>query len=304
MGESLGNFNVYYFILDTKMDKEIKNIGKLSGKVLLFGGVYSNLQALEALYEVAINENIAPENCISTGDIIGYCAQPEETIQFFKNWKARSIAGNVEIQLGENADDCGCDFTKGSRCDGFSQLWYPYAKSKLTHDSLEFIKNLPEFIQFEVANKKITVVHGSYFNTSEFIFKSTPWEVKAPNFQATESEIIIAGHCGLPFNESQNDLLWLNPGVIGMPANDGNASVWYLILEEQDNLLTFEHKNLIYNHSLANSLMLENGLPNEYAKTIISGIWDNTETLPDTEAKLQGQKIHFNYERKSDSNIY
>lgn len=275
------------------MDKKIENIGKLSGKVLLFGGVYSNLQALEAIAEVAKDENITPENCISTGDIIGYCAQPEETIQFFKNWKARSIAGNVEIQLSENAADCGCDFTKGSRCDGFSQLWYSYAKSKLTYDSLDFISKLPEFIQFEFANKKITVVHGSYFNTSEFIFESTPWEKKLPNFQVTQSDVIISGHCGLPFNEKHDDLLWLNPGVIGMPANDGNSSVWYIVLEGKNNLLTFKHKNLVYNHILANNLMTNNGLPNEYAKTIITGIWDNMEILPEVEAKLQGQQIQF-----------
>ncbi|NHN27234.1 metallophosphoesterase [Flavobacterium jejuense] len=275
------------------MDKKIKNIGRLKGKVLLFGGVYSNLQALEALAEVAKNENINPENCICTGDIIGYCAQPEETIQFFKKWNARSIAGNVEIQLSENAEDCGCDFIKGSRCDGFSQLWYPYAKSKLTNDSLNFISSLPEYIQFEFANKKCTLVHGSYFNTSEFIFKSTPWEKKISNFEGTKSDVIIAGHCGLPFHDEYNDLLWLNPGVIGMPANDGNPSVWYVILEEKNNSLTFKHKSLTYNHSLANSLMLDNGLPNEYAKTILTGIWDNTEILPEQETKLQGQPIQF-----------
>ena len=275
------------------MDKKIKNIGQLKGKVLLFGGVYSNLQALEAIVEVAKRENLAPENCICTGDIIGYCAQPEETIRFFKNWNPRSIAGNVEIQLSENAEDCGCDFTKGSRCDGFSQLWYPYAKSKLTEESIHFVKSLPEFIQFEFANKKCTVVHGSYFNTSEFIFKSTPWEKKFSNFKATTSEVIIAGHCGLPFNERHENLLWLNPGVIGMPANDGKPSVWYVILEEKNNLLTFEHKALTYHHILTNALMLENNLPEAYAKTILTGIWDNTEILPEVETTLQGQPIQF-----------
>jgi predicted phosphodiesterase len=275
------------------MDKKIESISELKGKVLLFGGVYSNLQALEAMAEVAKNENIDPENCISTGDIVGYCAQPEETIQFFKNWKAKSIAGNVEIQLSENAEDCGCEFTKGSRCDDFSQMWYPYAKSRLTRDSLDFIKKLPEFIQFKFANKNITVLHGSYFNTSEFIFKSTPWEEKALNFEATKSDVIVSGHCGLPFNDSQDDLLWLNPGVIGMPANDGKSAVWYVILEEKNNELTFEHKWLTYNFTLTNSLMLKNDLPNEYAKTIVTGIWDNMEILPEVEANLQGLNLQF-----------
>jgi predicted phosphodiesterase len=273
------------------MDKKIKNLGKLTGKILLFGGVYSNLQALEALAKVAYAEDILAENCISTGDIVGYCAQPEETIQFFKNWKAKSIAGNVEIQLAENSEDCGCDFTKGSRCDEFSQLWYPYSKSKLNQDSLNFIAKLPEFIQFEFANKICTILHGSYFNTSEFIFKSTSWDAKLPNFEKTKSDVIIAGHSGLPFNDKKDDLLWLNPGVIGMPANDGETSVWYLILEEKNGELTFEHRRLEYNYLLANKLMVQNDLPNEYAKTLLTGIWDNTEILPLKETLLQGKKV-------------
>jgi hypothetical protein len=57
------------------------------------------------------------------------------------------------IQLSENAEDCGCDFTKGSRCDDFSQLWYPF-ESKLSASSLSYISELPEFITFDYANKK------------------------------------------------------------------------------------------------------------------------------------------------------
>jgi len=49
------------------MDKKIAHLGTLHGKVLVFGGVYSNLQALEALMAIAKNEGIAPENCICTG---------------------------------------------------------------------------------------------------------------------------------------------------------------------------------------------------------------------------------------------
>lgn len=275
------------------MDKKVEKLGRLTGKLLLFGGVYSNLQALEAIAEIAKKEEIAPENCICTGDIIGYCAQPEETVAFFRNWKARSIAGNVEIQLSENADHCGCDFSKGSRCDGFSQLWYPYAKSKLSTNSLLFISTLPEFIQFSYADKNITVVHGSYFNTSEFIFRSTPWENIAANFKATSSNVIIAGHCGLPFTTIHNGLQWHNPGVIGMPANDGNTAVWYMILDDKEGVLTFEHSAMNYNFNLAGSLMLENNLPKEYANTVLNGIWDNMEILPETEIRQQGQQIQF-----------
>ncbi|WP_405609280.1 metallophosphoesterase family protein [Polaribacter sp. Asnod1-A03] len=270
------------------MDRKTTELSKLSNKVLLFGGVYSNLQALEALKQIAEKENIAPENCICTGDIIGYCAQPEESVQLLKLWGARSIAGNVEIQLRENAEDCGCDFREGSRCDNFSQMWYPYAQSKLSENSLEFLKTLPNNISFEFAKKRFSVVHGSYFNVSEFIYKSTNWSVKEPNFKAANADVIIAGHCGLPFNHQQENKLWLNPGVIGMPANDGNPSVWYVILEDVNSNFRFTHKSLDYNYKLTSKLMQNGLLPEEYSRTIITGIWDNTEILPPIETGLQG----------------
>lgn len=273
------------------MNKKIENLGTLKGKVLLFGGVYSNLQALEALKIVAKRENIPAENCICTGDSVGYCAQPEETVQLLKLWNVKSIAGNVELQLSEGAEDCGCDFAEGSRCDGFSQLWYPYAQSKLSKESLGFIANLPEYISFNYAGKKVTVVHGSYFNTSEFIFKSTNWERKQSNFDATKSNIIIAGHCGLPFSHKHDDKLWLNPGVIGMPANDGNTSIWYAILDDDSETFSFKHHKLEYDYKLASKLMDNGLLPTAYAKTLITGIWDNTEILPEIESSLQGLKI-------------
>ncbi|QTE22120.1 metallophosphoesterase family protein [Polaribacter cellanae] len=270
------------------MDQEIKHLGKLSGKTLVFGGVYSNLQALEALKQVAEKEHIPPENCICTGDIVGYCAQPEETVQLLKLWGVHSIVGNVEIQLRENAADCGCDFREGSRCDGFSQLWYPYAQSKLSENSLDFLKTIPNHITFEYAKKRVTVVHGSYFNVSEFIFKSTDWAIKEPNFKATKSNVIIGGHCGLPFNHQEKKKLWLNAGVIGMPANDGNPTVWYVILDDSNNSFNFTHKTLAYNYKLASKLMQNGLLPEEYSRTIVTGIWDNTEILPPIETGLQG----------------
>ncbi|WP_452229728.1 MULTISPECIES: metallophosphoesterase family protein [unclassified Lacinutrix] len=273
------------------MNKNIVDIGKLSGKVLLFGGVYSNLQALEALIAVAKTEGIPPENCICTGDIIGYCAQPEETLQTFIKWKAKSIVGNVEIQLRDAQEDCGCDFKEGSRCDNFSQQWYPYAQRMLSKNSMDYLQTLPDHITFSLGNQKITVVHGSFFNVSEFIFHSTPWENKAPNFEATQSDLIIAGHCGLPFHTKNNNKHWINPGVIGMPANDGAPSVWFSILEDTTKPFRVHFHRLDYNHILTSTFMQNGLLPESYAKTIVSGIWDNMEILPEAERQLQGKPI-------------
>jgi predicted phosphodiesterase len=277
-------------LYDTSMDKKIINIGNVSGKALLFGGVYSNFQALEALIAVAEKENISPENCICTGDIVGYCGQPEETVQLFKSWNVRSIVGNVEEQLASGSIDCGCDFTEGSRCDNFSKEWYPLAQSKLSKSSIDWIQALPDYIKFQYANKNVCVVHGSYEYISEFVFKSTDWPLKQTSFENSESDVIIAGHCGLPFTDKKDTKTWINSGVIGMPANDGLQSVWCEILDDSEGF-GVKHYTLQYNDQEATEIMLTNGFPASYAATLQTGLWDNMEILPEREKQQQGKNI-------------
>lgn len=270
---------------------KIKDIGRIPYTVLLFGGVYSNLEAITKMRRIALDKGIPPDRVICTGDVVAYCANPEESVQEVIDWGVHCIAGNVEIQLREGKDDCGCDFEVNTRCDMFSKDWYPYAKEKMSETSLEWMQSLPEFIQFEYYGKKCTVVHGSYHHTSEYIFKSTPWEVKAKNFQDTQSDIIIAGHCGLPFHEVNGNQWWLNPGVIGMPANDGTPRVWYMTLTFENEKIHFQHHSFEYNNEATSTRMVEAKLPMAYAQTLTTGLWDNNDILPEEETSLQGIPI-------------
>lgn len=272
------------------MDKKIIDLGKKSGKMLLFGGVYSNLQALLSLIQIAQEKGIPPENCICTGDIIGYCGQPQETLDTFKNWGAHSILGNVEIQLRDDEDDCGCDFTTGSRCDGFSEIWYAFAKANLHTNTRDFFKSLPDHIIFDYAGKRMGVVHGSYDQVSQFVFKSTDWKEKQASLTSLKADVIIAGHCGLPFVDQEENALWLNPGVIGMPANDGNNETWAMILDDA-NGFEYEYIAVSYDYPTAIEQMKKHDLPQEYARTLETGIWDNMEILPEEEQLLQGKNL-------------
>lgn len=273
------------------MQKTTKNIGKLSGKLLVFGGVYSNFQALEMLLKIAAAENIAAENIICTGDIVAYCSAPDACLQIIKKSGIHTILGNVEIQLRDNEQDCGCNFNDNSRCDVFSKQWFPFAQKNISEASKKWLKTIPDHLSFEYAEKKCLVVHGSYGETSAYVFKSTDWQVKQTNFDAAKVDIILGGHCGLPFADVQNDKFWLNAGVIGMPANDGNSKVWYMIMDDKP--FQFRHHSFEYNHKKAADLMEKNHLPQAYSQTLRTGIWDNCEILPAAETAAQGLPIVF-----------
>ena len=272
-------------------EKQTKNIGSVSGRLLVFGGVYSNLQALTQMKQIAEKENISPGNIICTGDVVAYCAQPEECVQLVKEWGIHSIAGNVEIQLREGLEDCGCNFEDGTTCNILSNQWYPYAQKRLSKDSIEWMQPLPDFISFDYAGKKCVVVHGSIDETAQFIFKSTDWSVKELIFEQAGTDVILAGHCGLPFFEEQGGKQWINPGVIGMPANDGTTDVWYVILDDTDGVLKTEFHRMEYDYQLAARLMELKRCPDEYKKTLVRGVWDNCDVLPVKETEEQGVKL-------------
>ncbi len=279
-------------IIVMEENKKIIDAGIKKGKLLFFGGVYCNLQALEALRRWAFENNYQSENIFCTGDVLGYCAQPLECIECVKDWGIQCIAGNVELQIRNNSDDCGCDFSEGGRCDLFSKNWYAFAKSKMDEASFSWLNSLPDHIQFKYGNKKIFLVHGSFPDVSAFIFMSTPRELKATVLEQTNADIIIAGHCGLPFADHIENKIWLNAGAIGMPANDGTSRVWFLTLDTNEHdALKYSFHSITYDHSLTAQLMLQNHLPGSYAKTLSTGIWDNCEILPTEEILLQGIKI-------------
>ena len=263
-------------------------LGTLTGKLLVFGGPYSNFQALTELQSIATRQGILPQNIICTGDVVGYCAQPEESVQLVKDWGIRCISGNVEQNIVRGEDDCGCNYVEGGRCDTFSRTWFPFAARSLSADSLRWMAALPQHFTFQYAGKSAAVVHGSPAHVSEYVFKSTPWATKEKHFRAVSSEVILAGHAGLPFADVREEYSWLNAGVIGMPANDGTPRAWYFLLDDADERLSYSLESFTYDHALANRLMLEKGLPDAYAKTLLTGIWDNCEILPEPEKRRQG----------------
>lgn len=278
------------------MAEYTKELGKISGRILVFGGPYSNTQALQAMKEVAVQQGFAPDNIFCTGDMVGYCAQPSESLDFVQDWGIHAIQGNVEENILKGSEDCGCNFDEGGRCDILSKQWFPYAVAHMTERNMDYLASLPKKITFEIGGKRVTMLHGAMENISEFIFKSTDPSIKKHNLDLAGADIVLAGHCGLPFVDQMGDRYWCNAGVIGMPANDGRTEVWYMTLDVTTKSVEPMYCNLSYDHTLAHQKMIINKLPPTYADTLLTGIWDNCDILPPYETSRQGQPIEIHSE--------
>jgi len=265
-----------------------RNLGELQGTLLLFGGPYSNLQATEALRQRAQQLNIPASNIICTGDIVAYCAQPNETIALLQDWGIQIIMGNCEESLGNNAEDCGCGFEAGSTCDALSDSWYRFAHQAVIPAHKQWMTGLPRSIKFSYQDKQFIVLHGGFARINQFVFASSDPEEKLAQIVEAEADGIVAGHCGLPFTQQIGGKLWHNPGVIGMPANDGTSHCWYSLWHDERNGIRIEHCMLNYDAALAQQAMRQAGLNMAYADALTSGFWPSVDVLPETECGQRG----------------
>lgn len=266
-----------------------KNTDMENNKFLFFGGSYSNLHALQQIKKEVEQMGITPDRIFHTGDVVGYCAFPEESINLVREWGINVIAGNIEVQLREGVADCGCNFEEGSRCADFSTLWYPFAQTQVSQGNIDWMHTLPTHHTADIAGKKWGFIHGGLDDISQFIFASTPWQEKQQIFDRLNVEVIVAGHCGLPFIQQKEGKTWINPGVIGMPANDGTQRVWYGVFDASTDF--FELKSLNYDAISASEAMYQKQLPEQYAKTLVTGLWDNCEILPAEETAQQSRAL-------------
>ena len=211
------------------------DLGVCDGPVLLFGGPYSNRQALDALIGVACAQGIAADQMICTGDIVAYCGSPVETVARIRALGCAVVAGNCEIQLGQGAMDCGCGFDEGSACDLLSVGWYGFASRMLSQDDRDWMAGLPDVLSFQHQGARYAVIHGGITDVARFIWPSSAPAVFAEEWAALRDTIgpvdhIIAGHCGIPFQKNTTDGRWINAGVIGMPPHDGRQQTRYAVL--------------------------------------------------------------------------
>ncbi|MEK9673350.1 MAG: metallophosphoesterase family protein [Rhodospirillaceae bacterium] len=273
-------------------DVRAKHLGDLDGPVLLFGGPYSNLQATRALRQEADRLGIPAGRVICTGDVVAYCADADGTIDEVRDWGCHAVMGNCEEALSEGGDDCRCGFEKGSECDLLSVRWFTRASARITDDQRAWMGALPHPVTFKLAGRRMAVIHGHARDISEWIFASTPEAEKQAAFDALDADGIIAGHSGLPFTQTlPSGRMWHNPGVIGMPANDGTARAWYSVLTPREDHLAIRHVSLDYDHTGAAQAMADAGLPGAYADSLMTGLWPNLDVLPSAERAATGTPI-------------
>jgi len=266
-------------------------LGRLAGPVLIFGGPYSNLAATRATQQRAGELGIPAGRIVCTGDVVAYCAEPEETVQLVRDWGVAVVRGNCEEALGWEAPDCGCGFAEGSACSALAADWYRFAAGRIGEADRAWMRSLPKAIRFELNGRSILVVHGGVAQVNRYLFPSTPAAIKAAELDLAGTELLIGGHSGIPGGEKIGARAWLNVGAVGLPANDGTADGWYLLLSPAGGGLRCRWQRLSYPAEAAGHAMGAAGLTPGYAEALATGLWPSMDVLPAAERARRGVPI-------------
>src|SRR5262249_51145778 len=145
----------------------------------------------------------------------------------------------------------------------------------------------PEQRRIMLGKYRVLMCHGSPRQTNEFLWESTSsTQFLSHLSDQYQTDVIIATHTGIKWHRDlPRDRHFVNAGVLGRPENDGQANVWFAILEAGPELHV-EYVPVEYDHRrLANEMRAER-LPDEFIETILTGWWTTClEVLPAKERR-------------------
>jgi predicted phosphodiesterase len=254
-------------------------------RVAVFGGVYNNYLALQALVHDARDRGATELICL--GDMGGFGPHPDRVFPLLVDNEVVCIQGNYDHSIGNELEDCACGYTD-ERDNAFAQISYDYTLANTGPGFKRWLAALPPAVTREWGGRRVLLAHGSPRRTNEFLWESTCPDAFLEHLLAShETDVLFVTHTGIHWmRELDERRAVINVGAIGRPANDGRTDVWYSMVEfsNQEQKLCIEHIPLAYDHQRLAEEMRTEGLPEEFVETILTGWWTTClEILPDKE---------------------
>lgn len=247
-------------------------------RLALIADLHSNLAALDAVIDDLSGEG--PDAVVCLGDLVGYNAEPEETVARLRGLTTRIVAGNHDRDVARSVAAPGTH--------SVARLAQTWTAERLGPAGSEFLRCLPAIL---VESDRFVAVHGCYLNDTYFTgyVTSTMLEANLAAVRARASwpRVAFCGHthvamCGWlhagavteaprtpevawPRNA---DAVLINPGAVGQP-RDGDPRAAYAIVDLVACSVRF--KRVSYDVRLTAARIHQAGLPAELADRLLEG---------------------------------
>jgi predicted phosphodiesterase len=255
-------------------------------KYSVFGGVYNNYLALEAVLDDAERRGCARSYCL--GDLGGFGPHPDRVFPILRARDVIVMQGNYDHSIGHALADCGCGYTD-PRDNHFAQLSYDYTQRNTSPEHQPWLRALPPDIRETWAGHRVRMAHGSPRKVNEFLWESTSSDAFLRRLlDQHEADVLFVTHTGIPWIRALGDQLVVNVGAIGRPANDGRREVWSCVVTVGERV-TAELVPVAYDWQRLAREMREEGICEEFVETIETGWWTTCLEILPAKERLRGK---------------
>lgn len=236
----------------------------------IFADIHSNLEALKAVIKAYKKEGIDKYLCV--GDVVGYGANPKESISKVEKIAMITVAGNhdwasVELFAVNNFNPAAYE----------ALLW---TREKLDDIERYFLESL----ELVFKNEDLTLVHGTLENPQEFNYLIDR-DAASKTFGLLQTRTCFVGHSHAPgiFIKENNEIFYMevnsmeikdgnryiiNVGSVGQP-RDGDPRAAYCIYDTEKK--SVEIKRIYYDIETARKKIIRAGLPRFLGDRLLVG---------------------------------
>lgn len=237
-------------------------------KYAVISDVHANLEAVEACFREI--EKLKVDRVICLGDLVDYCAQPNEVISIIKN--------SCDVVILGNHDEAQYNHPLSERFNERARASSIHTRTVLKTENLEYIKTL----KLSHSENNLFFVHASPFEPSSYKYVLDEERAKQ-NFGSFSEKICFIGHSHRPviFESSGsglntitdgklniNNRYIINVGSVGQPRDNNNKlSFGFLDIEEY----IYSNVRIDYDRISASLKIYAERLPVFLAQRILEG---------------------------------
>jgi putative phosphoesterase len=238
-------------------------------RIAIFGDPHANSHATGTVLDDIDAAQVDHVWCL--GDLVGYGANPNATIDLVRGRGIPTIMGNYDDGVGFDRNDCGCAYRdedereRGQR----SLMW---TRSEVDAERKHRLQTLVPEIRLSIHEHRIRLVHGSPRRMNEYLFEDRDQRSLERIAGGADCDVLIFGHTHIPWDRVINGVRFINAGSVGKPKDGDPRAAWLLIELSEDTPPKAVLKRVEYDVSAAAAAVRAAvGLPDHFAEDIEKG---------------------------------
>lgn len=231
-------------------------------KIAFLSDVHGNIHALRAVWRWLQERQIHRVICL--GDLVGYGANPSESIDFIDEHRVHCTMGSSDARVAYGLGE------KFEKREGLSEETLEWTKTVLTPEQKEYLKALPTSGRIETPKGRLRYCHGSPRDPDDRLDLHGPSNELNELLASLHCEVLVCGGTHIPYVRRLMRGVIVDPGSVGLSLN-GEPGADAAVIEILEREIKVELAKIPYDTQAAAADIEHWKLPAAIAGAIKSG---------------------------------